>query len=135
MGSSRRFGHAWVTLTLILAAHVVDEALTDFLSVYNPIVESMRARLGWFPMPTFTFEVWLAGLCVLVGTLLLVSPLAYRGRRPVRLAAYPFAVIMLFNGLGHLAGSVYFGYRVPGTTTAPLLLVASVWLLITAARM
>jgi hypothetical protein len=123
------FGHAWVALTLALAAHVADEALTGFLSVYNPIVQTMRARYAWFPMPTFEFREWLIGLAVAVAVLLLMSPLAYRGSRMARIAAYPYAVLMVINGLGHLAGSMYFGYWMPGATTAPLLLAASVWLL------
>jgi hypothetical protein len=126
------FGRAWVALSLVLAAHVADEAFTDFLSVYNPIVRSARARFGWFPMPTFTFGVWLAGLVVAVGILLLLAPLAYRGLAVVRIAAYPFAAIMLLNGFGHLAGSIYFGRWMPGATTAPLLLAASIWLFLAA---
>jgi len=35
-----RFGFAWVLLSLALTLHVIDEALTDFLSVYNPAVPS-----------------------------------------------------------------------------------------------
>ena len=118
----------------MLAAHVADEALTDFLAVYNPIVRAAREQFRWFPMPTFTFGVWLAGLIVLVIVLLLVAPLAFRGSAIARVAAYPYAIIMLLNGVGHLAGSVYFGRWMPGATTAPLLLVASVWLLRAASR-
>ncbi len=131
INSAKRFGHAWVALTAALACHVADEALTDFLSTYNPIVRAARERFGWFPMPTFTFGVWLAGLCVLV-VILLLSPLAYRGSRALRLMALPYAAIMLLNGIGHLAGSMYLGRWAPGATTAPLLLVASIWLLTTA---
>lgn len=132
MDIGKRLGNAWVALTLALAGHVVDEAMTDFLSVYNPIVRSLRSRFGWFPMPTFTFGVWLTGLCVGVAVLLLASPLAYRGVRFVRAFAYPYAAIMLLNGLGHLAGSVYLGRWAPGATTAPLLLAASIWLFVAA---
>jgi uncharacterized protein with HXXEE motif len=129
MTGPRSFGHAWVALTLALAAHVADEALTDFLSLYNPTVLALRERFPWFPMPTFTFDVWLTGLIALVVVLLLLAPLAYSGAIIARVIAYPFAVIMLLNGLGHLAGSVYLGRWAPGATTAPLLLVASGWLL------
>lgn len=129
---SSRFGHAWVALTVTLAGHVIDEAVTDFLGVYNPIVRAARARAGWFPMPEFTFAPWLAGLCVLVLLLLAVSPLAYRGSRLLVLAAYPYATIMLLNGIGHLMASVYLGRWAPGATTAPLLIAASVWLFNTA---
>jgi hypothetical protein len=131
-GLRRRFGHAWVLLTIVLASHVADEALTGFLAVYNPIVREARMRLGWFPMPEFTFGVWLAGLCALVILLLAVSPFAYRGSRALRVAAFPYAAIMFLNGVGHLVGSVYLGRWAPGATTAPLLIVASVWLFVTA---
>ena len=126
----RRFGHAWVSLTIVLAFHIVDEALTDFLSVYNPIVREARARIGWFPMPEFTLEVWLTGLCMLLILLLALSPLAYRGSPALRVAAYPYAAIMFLNGIGHLVGSIYLGRWAPGATTAPLLIVASIWLLV-----
>jgi hypothetical protein len=128
--SRRRFGHAWVSLTIVLAFHVVDEALTGFLSVYNSIVREARARIGWFPMPEFTFGVWLTGLCVLLILLLALSPLAYRGSPAVHVAAYPYAAIMFLNGIGHLVGSIYLGRWAPGATTAPLLIVASIWLLV-----
>jgi hypothetical protein len=59
-----------------LAAHVVDEAVTDFLSVYNPIVRAARERLGWWLMPEFTFGAWLIGLCLLVFLLLALAPVA-----------------------------------------------------------
>ncbi len=132
--SIRKHAWAWVALTLVLAVHVTDEALTDFLSFYNPMVTSLRARLGWFPMPTFTFEVWLGGLITAVVVLLLLSALAFRGSRAMVYASYPYGLLMLLNGLGHSLGSVYFGRLLPGVYSSPLLLVASVWLLICAAR-
>jgi uncharacterized protein with HXXEE motif len=126
---ARTFGRAWVALTIVLAAHVADEALTDFLSVYNPIVHAARERFGWFPMPEFTFGMWLGGLCALVAILLALSPLAFRGAWFVRAASYPYGAIMLLNGLGHLAGSIYLRRWAPGTTTAPLFLITAPWLL------
>jgi uncharacterized protein with HXXEE motif len=119
---------------MALAAHVVDEAVTGFLDVYNPIVRSLRARFGWFPMPEFTFDVWLIGLCALVAVLSLLIPLAFRGSRAVRVLSYPYAAIMLLNGAGHLIGSVYLRRWAPGATTAPLLIATSVWLLFAATR-
>ena len=129
MRSGSRFGRAWLALTIALGLHVVDEALTDFLSVYNPIVRDARARFGWFPMPEFTFGIWLGGLSLLVAVLLLLTPLAYRGSRALRIFAYPYGVIMFLNGIGHLAGSIYLERWAPGATTAPLLLATSSWLL------
>ena len=131
---SGQFGIAWVAMTLALAAHVVDEAATGFLDVYNPIVLALRGRVPWFPMPVFAFNVWITGLCALVVLLFAAIPLARR-RSPVAvIAAYPYAVLMLVNGVGHLAGSVYLHRWAPGATTAPVLLAASIWLLSTIRR-
>ena len=108
-----------MSLTIALASHVADEALTEFLSVLNPIVREARGRVGWFPMPEITFEAWLTGLCVLLILLLALSPLAYRGSRVLQMAAYPYAAIMFLNGVGHLAGSVYLGRWARSAIGAP----------------
>jgi hypothetical protein len=119
---------AWLALVGALALHVVDEAATDFLGFYNPLVLAIRSRVGWFPMPTFTFGVWLAGLAALVAVLALLAPAVRRGGSGTRAASWIFATLMFLNGLGHLAGSLYFERWLPGATTAPLLLLASAML-------
>jgi hypothetical protein len=132
-----RLGRAWILLCLALAAHVTDEALNGFLSVYNPTVLALRARIPWLPMPTFTFTAWLAGLLAACVVLLALSRFVYRGARWVRPLAYAFAVIMIFNGLGHTAGtiagqslfSVPSPRPMPGFCSSPLLLAASTYLL------
>jgi len=129
-----RHARAWLTLVVILALHVTDEALTDFLSVYNPIVLQLRAAWSWFPMPTFTFGPWLGGLIVLVIVLALVTPGIRAGGGLATAGSFVFGVLMFMNGVGHLAGSVYFGRWLPGATTAPLLLAGSAWLLRTTWR-
>jgi hypothetical protein len=124
------FGRAWMAMTFALAAHVTDEALTGFLSVYNPIVVAARDRFGWFPMRPFTFGVWLSGLVALIVVLMLFAPLAYRVSMVARIAAYPFAILIgVLNGFGHLAGSIYLGRWLAGATTAPLLIGCGIWLL------
>lgn len=130
----QRHGVAWLLLTAALGVHVADEALTDFLSFYNPMVTSLRERLGWWPMPTFTFDVWLTGLIVAVVLLALLSAFAFRGARAMAWASFPYGGLMLLNGLGHTLGSVYFGRLLPGVYSSPLLLAASVWLLLCARR-
>jgi len=128
----RRFGYAWLALCGALAIHVTDEALTDFLSVYNPAVHAIRARLPFLPLPTFTFETWLTGLILGILVLSVLSVLAFRGRRLAAWLAYPYAAIMLANGLGHFGGSIYLGRWMPGVYSAPLLLFASVLLFVRA---
>jgi len=126
--ASIRQQQAWLLLVGALAVHVVDEAVTDFLGFYNPLVLTIRSRIPWFPMPTFTFGVWLAGLGVLVLVLAFLAPAVRRGAVAMGLASWVLSAIMFMNGLGHLAGSVYFQRWLPGATSAPLLLAASLLL-------
>jgi hypothetical protein len=123
-----RHMQTWFVLVSALAVHIVDEAVTDFLGFYNPLVQGIRSRIPWFPMPTFTFGVWLAGLIALVLLLALLGPVVRRGAAGTRLASWVLSGIMFLNGLGHLTGSLYFHRWLPGATSAPLLLVASVLL-------
>ena len=123
-----RHMQTWLILVTALAIHVLDEALTDFLGFYNPLVLGIRSRIPWFPMPTFTFGVWLVGLIALVLLLALLAPAVRRGAAGTRFASWVLSGIMFLNGLGHLGGSLYFHRWLPGATSAPLLLVASVLL-------
>lgn len=133
-----KFGIAWIALCLALALHIADEALTGFLSVYNPTVIAMRERVAWFPMPVFEFGVWLTGLIVADLLLLSLSVFAFRGSRWLRPLACGFAGIMLLNGLGHTLGtiagrtvdSVHFPRPMPGFYSSPALLAASIYMLI-----
>lgn len=129
-GSARRFGLAWIGLCLAFAVHVVDEATTGFLAVYNPTVEAIRRRIPWFPMPTFTYKVWLGLLIVAVSLLLGLSVFAFRGALWLRPLAYVFALVMLLNGTAHTVGTIYLGRAMPGVYSSPLLFVGSIWLLV-----
>jgi hypothetical protein len=48
MNTVNHRGWAWVSLCLVLAVHVFDEAMTDFLSVYNPTVQAIRQKFQFF---------------------------------------------------------------------------------------
>ena len=132
-----KLGISWIALCLALALHVTDEASTDFLSVYNPTVSALRAKFGFWPMPTFEFREWLTGLIVAVLVLLALPPLVFKGARWMRPVFYVFAAIMLLNGLGHTAGtilghtvsSVRFTRPMPGFYSSPVLLATSVYAL------
>ena len=130
----RRWGFAWIGLALALALHVVDEALNDFLPLYNETVEHVRAEHPRLPFPTFTFQVWLGGLIGLVVVLLSLSPLVFRGHRWLLAVAYFLGVVMIANAAGHAVGSLYWGIWAPGVYSSPVLLVAAVALLITTRR-
>jgi hypothetical protein len=125
-----RFGFAWVLLSIALTLHVTDEALTDFLSVYNPAVQAIRKRIPFVPLPIFTFRVWLTGLCLGILVAIGLSLLAFRGSRLAVVLAYPVAILMFGNGIGHIAMSLYRRRIMPGTYSSPLLVAASVHLFI-----
>jgi len=133
--SPDNFGLAWVLLCLAFCAHVADEA-SGFLDVYNPTVIVMRARLSWFPMPTFEYREWLIGLIVVNLVLLALTPFAYRNANGLRPVAYFFAGVMLLNGLGHTlftvlgrtVASVQFPRPAPGFYSSPFLLITSIYL-------
>ena len=133
-----RLGVAWVLLCLALAAHVTDEALTGFLAVYNLTVLALRARLGFWSMPTFTFREWLTGLVAGVLVLIALSQFVFRGSPWIRPLFYFFAILMIANGLGHTLGTIFgrtvssvrFARPMPGFYSSPLLLAASGYALV-----
>ncbi len=134
--AQRNFGLAWFLLCLAFAAHVTDEALTGFLSIYNPTVLAVRAQLSWFPMPTFEFREWLIGLIIANLVLLPLTPFAFRNAQWLRPLAYFFAGVMLLNGIGHTVAtilgrtvsSIHFARPAPGFYSSPLLLAGSIFL-------
>lgn len=132
---TRQWGLAWVTLALALGLHVADEAITDFLPLYNSIVGTLRQSVPWLPLPTFSFAVWLAGLIVGVLLLLSLSPLAFAGKRWLVPVCYFLGVLMTLNALGHIGASIYFGYPAPGVYSSPVLLLAALGLLVTTRRL
>ncbi len=125
-------------LSAAVAAHVADEALTGFLNVYNPTVSALRQQLGWWPMPTFTYEAWLSGLIIGIVILFAISPLAFMNVRGFRPFAYLFALLMILNGVGHTIGtiagrtvaSLHFPRPMPGFYSSPFLIAASVYVII-----
>ncbi len=121
---------AWIALCGALAVHVADEALTDFLALYNPTVLSIRERYPSLPLTTFTFEGWLALLIFAIVVLTAVSYFVRKGRWAMRPISYAFAGFMLLNGLLHIAGSFYMGTFMPGVYSSPLLLAASIFLIV-----
>jgi hypothetical protein len=99
---------------------------------------AMRARWGWFPMPTFAFREWLVGLIFGVAVCFALTPLAARGVGWMRPLAWFYAVVQLSNAMGHTIGtilghtvaSVTFSRPAPGFYSSPFLVIGSVWLMV-----
>jgi hypothetical protein len=120
---------AWMALCGALAIHVLDEALFDFLALYNPAVVAIREEYPLLPLPTFTFKTWLAWLIFAVVALIAASWFVWRGRWAMRPISYVFAGFMMLNGLLHIAGAIYMQNFMPGVYSSPLLIAASLLLL------
>jgi hypothetical protein len=134
----RKLGVAWTLLCFALALHVTDEALTGFLSVYNPTVAGIRRELPWFPLPQFEFGPWLGGLIVAVAILLLLTRFVARGVPWTRPLVFAFALLMVLNAVGHTLGTVFgrtiasveFSRPMPGFYSSPFVLAASIYVLV-----
>jgi hypothetical protein len=123
------FGVPWLAATIALAVHVADEATHDFLAWYNPRALRVQRALRGLPFPpTFTFLPWLLGLAAAVTLLAALTPAAYQGAPWMRPLAYVLAGIHLGNGVVHLTGTFMARRLVPGTLSAPLLLLTGAWL-------
>lgn len=133
-GARKRFGRAWLLLTVAVGVHVADEAANDFLALYNPTVARLRERFEWFPMPQLQFEGWLTSLSIGIVVLLLLTMAAYHGSKGMRVFAYVYAGAMLVNGLAHIGIAIYLRELAAGVLSAPLLVAGSVNLLVCARR-
>lgn len=129
-----RWGLAWIAMTLALALHVTDEALTDFLPFYNHFILTVRDPIPWFPFPTFTFAAWLFGLIALIIALFALTPFVFRGRKWMRYISYTLGVIMVGNAIAHVSVSVYWGIWAPGVYSSPLVLATASYLILATRR-
>jgi hypothetical protein len=123
-----RWGVAWILMALAIGLHVGDEALNDFLPLYNSSVEWIRDSYGIAP-PRFSFGQWLGGLLVGVALLLALSPLVFAAYPGFRALSYGLGVLMVANACGHVGASIYLGAPAPGVYSSPILLAAAVYLL------
>ncbi len=137
-GQSGTFGTAWLLLCLSFAANILDDALNHFLDYYNATVLTLYGHFSWFPRIDLSFSEWLVIVIVADAIFLLLTPWAYRNSIYLRPIAYVFGVVALLSGcgtilasvLGRTVPSVHFSGMAPGTYSSPLLLAASVHLLL-----
>ena len=119
---------------LAFALHVVDEAVNDFLPLYNSVVGGWRETYSWVPLPLFTFSGWLTLLIVALIVLAGLTPLFFKGSRSVRPVAWFFGGLMVANALGHFGMSIYMGAFAPGVYSSPVVLAAAIALLVATHR-
>jgi hypothetical protein len=124
-----RFGWAWLAFVGALVLHVTDEAVHDFLSVYNPNARAIRSRFPFFPIPIFTFDGFIIALGLAIVLLLCLAPPAFAGSSTLRLIAIPVSIIFgAVNALLHLGSSIYYSRWMPGSFSSPILLLSGIFL-------
>ncbi len=132
-GSDRRhLGLAWLALTFAFVIHLLDEAHRDFLAIYESTATEVQSQLPFLPWPTV--GMWLAGVGLLVLALFAVTPLAFRGSRWMRWAAYAFAGLTAWNAGAHFIDWLRTFHATPGTWSSLLLLIAAAMLYVAARR-
>ena len=129
-----QWGISWVLLCLAFAVNLFDEAIHHFLALYNPIVLSVHGQFSLLPPPTSHFQTWLTVLVIVIVALLALSIYAFQASRWMRPLSYLFAIVMMVNGLLHIAGSIIVKAAIPGVITSPLILLAAGYLLIIARK-
>jgi hypothetical protein len=106
--------------------HVIDEAFNNFLDLYNPIVLKIKQSVPFLPLPTFTFRIWIAGLSFLIIILFFLTPLVYNRNKLIICLIQIFSILMIFNGIGHIFGSIYYSKIIAGMVSSPFLIIASI---------
>lgn len=123
-----------MALTAAFAVHVADEVATNAVAFYNPLIRAVRERYPFIPIPIVAVDVWLAGLIAITVVLSMLSVLAFRGVRRLKYPAYGLGVAMLVNSTQHMVISSLAHQLTPGARSAPLLLIASAWVLLETRR-
>ena len=127
--SNQRWGRGWLIQVAAIALHVIDEAVTGFLPVYNSAVTALRDAYSWAWLPTFSVTSWLTGLVLGIAVLLGLSYPIFAGKTFMRPVSYFVACLMLLNGVGHIGASLYLDRPMPGVASSPILILAAVGLL------
>jgi hypothetical protein len=113
---------AWVMMISVIAMHVFDETVTEFLPFYNQLVFNLRESIGFFPMPTFSFGLWLGGLIFSIAVGFALTPIVHHGGRIIRMLTTVLGILMTLNACTHMIGSIYMGRLLPGFWSSPFLL-------------
>jgi hypothetical protein len=121
-----RLSTSWLFLVSCLLLHVIDEAVNNFLDLYNPIVLKIKASIPFLPLPTFTFKIWIVGLSFLIIILFFLTTLVYNRNKLIISLIKIFSILMIFNGLGHIFGSIYYSKIIAGMVSSPFLIIASI---------
>ena len=130
------FGLAWLIFCFAFALHWADQVRHDFIGYYNATALSLYGHYSWFPRIDISPRVWLACMGATAVLWVVLSPFAFKNIRWMRMLAAVVAAVQFLEGFGVIAAtlrggtvpSVHFEGVAPGFYTAPLVLLASCYL-------
>ena len=123
-------GPPWLALCLALAVHTAEEIQGGFLASYALALDAMRDLFPFVRLPYISLTVWLAASIGVVVVLALLTPLAYRGVRGMRILMLWVIGLEIANVIGHAGGSLLAGRVLPGSYSTILLAGASAYAII-----
>lgn len=129
-----RWTSAWFAACVVLAAHVVDEVVHGSYGLYSDVGWLLDAAAPWLDLPPFREEVWLVNISGALAVLFGLTVLVWLRRGPMAVASFALAAFVTANGVLHLLGAVALGAMIPGTWTAPLMILTGLFLFVSVER-
>jgi len=128
--ASHRWTIAWLTLSAVLAAQVLDDVMSGSYQAYSDTLNFLHQAFPQLPIPRFQFEVWLINVSGAVVVLLCLTWLVARRFPIMRVASFALAVFGTGNALLHILGFSSSDNSLIGSVLPPLLLAASLFLVL-----
>lgn len=116
-----RWAMAWLTLSLVLGLHVAEEAVVGSFALYNEMANWLAA---------FRYDLWVVNLSATILVLVALTWLVAARLGPMWLASYVLALFAVANAALHILLSLSAERLLPGTLSAPLVLAAALFLLV-----
>jgi len=129
-----RWTVAWFILCAALALHIAEEATNGSYLVYGETLDFLRQVFPSLHIPTFQYTVWLLDISGAILVLLSLTWLVQKRYQIMRPASFALATFTTANAMLHILSSLAFDRVLAGTITSPLLLAASLFLLLSVPR-
>ncbi len=129
-----RWTVAWFVLGAVLALHIAEEATSGSYWAYGETMDFLRRLFPSLPIPRFQFEVWLLDIAGAILALLSLTWLVQKRSQIMRPASFALATFTTANAMQHILFSLASDRVLGGTVTSPLLLAASLFLLLSIPR-
>jgi hypothetical protein len=123
-----RWTLAWLLACVVCVAHIADEVYNGSYGFYSDLVSILAFVSPAIQLAPFQFDVWLLNISGAMIVMFALTPLVHIQRPIMVLASYVFALMLTANATMHIAFSLSANKALAGIQTAPLLLIAGLFL-------